>query len=100
MENMPGNFTVYLAVLAFVVGLGEFLLINTNRTLRRWGRALKVTAPLMVGYVAVLASIVFDPTESYGKRPVWYWRCHHRMVQEISFVDVPHLRRTRLRPAG
>jgi len=57
MENMPGNFTVYLAVLAFVVGLGEFLLINTNRTLRRRGRALKVTAPLMVGYVAVLASI-------------------------------------------
>jgi hypothetical protein len=57
MDKMPADFTVYIAAVAFVAGVGELLLITPRHTLRRWGRALKVTAPLMVGYVAVLASI-------------------------------------------
>jgi hypothetical protein len=52
--------TVFVAILAFTLGIGEILLLATKHALRRWGRALKLTSPLIVGYSAIFASI--DPT--------------------------------------
>jgi hypothetical protein len=60
MSTISGsNIAVFVAITAFAIGISELMLVAQIRTVRCWGRALKLGVPLLAGYVAMLLAI--DP---------------------------------------
>jgi len=53
--------TVFIAAIAIGVGIGEVLLVASNKTVRSWGRALKLATPVTAGgWFAVYAVMGID----------------------------------------
>lgn len=54
--DIPASLLVVAAAYTALTGLGEFLLACSYDEVQRWGRAVKLVAPLQIGAVAIVAA--------------------------------------------